>query len=54
MDQGSLGVQQRFAGVVEPQETYEVQVQQDRTVKEVLVEKGQEVQVGTPLFTYDT
>lgn len=54
MGQGSLGILQRFSGVVEPQQTYEVQVQQDRTVKEVLVEKGQEVQVGTPLFTYDT
>lgn len=52
--QGSLGIQQRFSGVVEPQQTYEVNVQQDRTVKEVLVEKGQEVSVGTPLFTYDT
>lgn len=52
--QGSLGIQQRFSGVVEPQQTYEVNVQQDRTVKEVLVEKGQEVAVGTPLFTYDT
>lgn len=52
--QGSLGIQQRFSGVVEPQQTYEVKVQQDRTVKEILVEKGQEVAVGTPLFTYDT
>ena len=54
MNQGSLGIQQRFAGVVEPQQTYEVQTQPDRTVKEVLVEKGQDVYVGTPLFTYDT
>lgn len=54
LGQGSLGIQQRFSGVVEPQQTYEVNVQQDRTVKEVLVEKGQEVSVGTPLFTYDT
>lgn len=52
--QGSLGIQQRFAGVVEPQQTYEVQIAQDKTVKEVLVEKGQEVSAGTPLFTYDT
>lgn len=54
MDQGSLGIQQRFSGVVEPQQVYEVEVQQDKTVKEVLVEKGQQVAKGTPLFTYDT
>lgn len=54
VNQGSLGIQQRFSGVVEPQQTYEVTLQQDRTVKEVLVEQGQEVIVGTPLFVYDT
>lgn len=54
LDQGSLGIQQRFSGVVEPQETYEVELQPDKTVKEVLVEKGQDVTVGTPLFIYDT
>ena len=54
MDQGSVGIQQRFSGVVEPQQTYEVTLQQDKTVKEVLVEKGQDVTIGTPLFTYDT
>ena len=52
--QGSLGIQQRFSGIVEPQQTYEVEAQQDRAIKEVHVEKGQEVSVGTPLFTYDT
>ncbi len=53
-NQGSLGIQQRFSGVVEPQQTYEVTAQSDRTIKEVHVEKGQDVTVGTPLFTYDT
>ena len=54
LGQGSLGIQQRFSGVVEPQETCEVELQPDKTVKEVLVEKGQDVSVGTPLFTYNT
>lgn len=54
VDQGSLGVQQRFSGVVEPQQVHEISLQPDRTCKEVLVEKGQEVSVGIPLFTYDT
>lgn len=54
VDRGSVGIQQRFSGVVEPQQTYEVTLQQDKTVKEILVEKGQDVTIGTPLFTYDT
>lgn len=54
MNQGGLGIQQRFSGVVEPQQTYEVEAQPDKVIKEVLVEKGQDVIVGTPLFTYDT
>ena len=54
VDRGSVGIQQRFSGVVEPQQTYEVTLQQDKTVKEVLVEKGLDVTIGTPLFTYDT
>ena len=54
MNQGSLGIQQRFSCVVEPQQVYDVEVQPDRSVKEVLVKKGQDVVVGTPLFTYDT
>lgn len=53
-NQGSLGLPNRFSGVVEPQRTYEVQLQQEKTVKEVLVKEGQEVFAGTPLFIYDT
>ena len=44
----------RFAGVVESQQTWEVQQDTEKTVKEILVEVGQNVEVGTPLFTYDT
>lgn len=48
------GVINRFAGVVETQESLEIQASQDKTVKEIYVEEGQEVQEGTPLFAYDT
>jgi HlyD family secretion protein len=44
----------RFSGVVEPQETLKIQLGSDKTVKEILVEEGQEVEVGTPLYIYDT
>ncbi|MFQ6805113.1 MAG: biotin/lipoyl-binding protein [Lachnospiraceae bacterium] len=48
------GILNRFAGVVETQESLEIPASQDQTVKEIYVEEGQEVQVGTPLFIYDT
>ncbi len=48
------GMINRFAGVVEAQETWSVQQNPEKTVKEILVTEGQEVSVGTPLFTYDT
>ena len=48
------GMINRFQGVVESQETWSVQQNPDKTVKEVLVSVGQEVTAGTPLFTYDT
>ena len=45
---------QRLAGVVESQKTLEIQKDSQREVKEVLVKAGDDVEVGTPLFTYDT
>ncbi|HIU75290.1 MAG TPA: efflux RND transporter periplasmic adaptor subunit [Candidatus Pelethocola excrementipullorum] len=48
------GMMNRFSGVVESQDTWKVQQNSEKTVKDILVEEGQEVQVGTPLFTYDT
>ncbi|MCA5964758.1 efflux RND transporter periplasmic adaptor subunit [Blautia sp. RD014234] len=45
---------QRLAGVVEPQKTWEIQKNAEREVKEILVEVGSEVEVGTALFVYDT
>ena len=53
--QGNVaGALNRFAGVVETQEKLEIQPNQEKTVKEIYVEEGQEVEVGTPLFSYDT
>lgn len=43
-----------YSGVVESQETSKVNRDADKTVKEVLVSVGDNVEVGTPLFTYDT
>jgi HlyD family secretion protein len=48
------GMINRFQGVVESQETWSVQQNPDKKVKEILVSVGQEVSAGTPLFTYDT
>lgn len=50
----NTGVLNRYTGVVDPQETVEVQKSSDKTVKEILVKEGDEVSAGTPLFTYDT
>lgn len=47
------GTLNRFAGVVEPQDTIEVKLESGRTVKEVKVKEGQEVKVGDVLFEYD-
>ena len=49
-----MGAQNRYSGIVQPQETVEVNADPDRTVSEVYVEVGDTVEVGTPLFTYDT
>lgn len=49
-----LGTQNRFSGVVEAQDTLKINLTSGQTVKEIFVEKGQTVEVGTPLFAYDT
>ncbi|MDO5346859.1 MAG: efflux RND transporter periplasmic adaptor subunit, partial [Lachnospiraceae bacterium] len=48
------GLIQRYAGVVEPQQTWEVKLQNERTVKECYVKEGDEVKEGQKLFIYDT
>ncbi|WP_373215664.1 efflux RND transporter periplasmic adaptor subunit [Ruminococcus sp. 5_1_39BFAA] len=47
------GVMNRFAGVVEPQETVKVSIESGRKVKEVQVKTGEEVKAGQLLFEYD-
>lgn len=47
------GVSNRYAGVVEPQETVEVELESGRSVKEVKVKTGEEVKQGQLLFQYD-
>lgn len=48
------GTQNRFTGVVEAQETLEVKKSTDKTIKEIFVSAGDSVEIGTPLFEYDT
>ena len=47
------GTQNRFAGVVEAQETVKVNIESGRKVKEVQVKTGDEVKKGQLLFEYD-
>ena len=47
------GVSNRYAGVVEPQETVSVELESGRTVKEVKVKTGDQVKKGQLLFDYD-
>lgn len=49
----SLGITNRYAGVVEPQETVEIKLDSSRKVKEVQVQEGEEVHAGQLLFQYD-
>ncbi len=47
------GVMNRFAGVVEPQDTVKVNIESGRTVTEVKVKTGEEVKKGQLLFEYN-
>lgn len=44
------GVANRYAGVVEPQETVEIELESGRTVKEVQVKTGDQVKQGQLLL----
>ena len=46
------GMENRYAGVVESENTWKVEKNSEKKVKEVYVEVGQEVQVGTPPVSY--
>ncbi len=48
------GANPRYSGIVEPQQTYKINKDESKTVAEVLVEPGDEVQAGDVLFRYDT
>lgn len=47
------GVQNRYSGVVEAQESWKVNKDAEREVKEVFVEQGDMVEEGDPLFEYN-
>lgn len=49
-----LGTQNRFSGEVEAQDTMKLTLSENEKIKEIFVEKGQEVKKGTKLFEYDT
>lgn len=53
LTEDAAGTQNRFAGVVEPQETVEVNIDSGRKVREVRVKAGEEVKKGQLLFEYD-
>lgn len=48
------GTVNRFAGIVEPQQTIKIPKASDRKIKEVFVKEGDTVKKGTELFSYDT
>lgn len=49
-----LGVANRYAGIVEAQESWKISKDSDKEVKEVFVQAGDEVKEGDKLFSYDT
>lgn len=48
------GTNSRFSGVVEPQSTEKIELTSGLKVKETYVSVGDQVEVGTKLFSYDT
>ena len=47
------GGQNRYAGVVESQEVWNINQNEDKTIKEIYVKEGDTVKVGDKLFAYD-
>lgn len=50
---GSVGLIDRFAGVVSARSEVEIAKDEERTVSEIFVQQGQEVTAGQILFAYD-
>ena len=48
------GLWNRYTGVAETQQTWDLEFQSDKNIAEWYVEEGQEVAEGTALFRYDT
>lgn len=53
MNQG-VGISNRYNGIVESQDTYEVNVDSSQTIKDIYVEVGDTVDEGQELAAYDT
>ncbi len=53
LNTANAGAQNRYSGVVEAQETWDVNKDPEREVKEVFVEVGDMIEEGAPLFEYD-
>lgn len=50
----NTGVNPRYSGIVEPQQTFKINKDESKTVSEVKVSVGDEVHIGDVLFSYDT
>lgn len=50
----AAGMQNRYAGLVQPQKTVNINADSERTIKEFFVKEGDTVEEGTPLFVYNT
>ena len=50
----SLGMINRFAGIIEPQGTWSVNKNADAEIEEIYVSEGEEVEEGQALFVYST
>lgn len=51
---GGVSGDTKFAGIVDTQDAWSVQNNQENPVKEILVTAGQEVKTGTPILQYDS
>ena len=50
---GGVVLSDRYSGIVEAKNTVKIRLEEDRTVDQCFVEVGDDVEIGTPLFSYD-